>query len=127
MHRLVDDVLCYKLSACVGWVDLGALVVVCRRYRHLLAPVFTRRSRCEIVRKLETTLRGARGTGKCALCESDTLHLVDLTTSPARVVEGSPFCSRHCLRMQNKEPSDILSRLLEHTDSFPVIATVSVQ
>ena len=126
MHRLVDDVLCYTLSACVGWVDLGALAATCRRHRRLLTPVFARRSRREVARKLETTLRGARDTGKCALCDRDTLHLVDLATSPARVVEGSPFCSRHCLRMQNKESSDILSLLLEQTDLFPVIGTVDV-
>ena len=126
MHRMVDDVLCYKLSVCVSWGDLDALATTCRRHRLLLIPVFARRSRHEVTRKLETKLRGARNTGKCALCERDTLHLVDMSTSPAHVFEGSPFCSRHCLRMRNKEPSHILSLLLAQTDLFPVIGTVYV-
>ena len=118
---LADDLLRYEVCQYADLTDMVALVSVSHHFFRTLLTTAKRRAMKKIQSRLATQLRQVRAAGQCALCSRDTLHLVDMSTDPAHVYEGGPYCSRHCLRMQNVTPDSLMCTLMQEYERFPII------
>lgn len=118
---LADDLLRYEVCQYADLTDMLALVSVSHHFFRTLLATAKRRAMKQMQSRLEKQLRPVRAAGQCALCSRNTLHLVDMSTDPARVYEGGPYCSRHCLRMQNVTPDSLMCTLMQEFERFPVI------
>jgi len=124
--RLVADVVRHKVCPYTALPGLVSLASTSTRLRSMLRDNIRRRAMEAMRGRLATKLRPVRTVGKCALCERDTLHLIDMGTEPAHVHEGGAYCSNHCLRMQNMTSSFLLRALAQETHKFPVIGSLNV-